>query len=364
MKKKSIYFFVGTTAELIKLAPIIYELKNRKIDFKFITSGQTSIQFEDLRDYVGDINVYKAFKEKSGRSSIPLFGIWALRSFLTGVFSLKLEFKGLNKNNSYFIIHGDTVSSLIGAFIAKIYGLKLVHIESGLRSFDFLEPFPEEICRYIIIHLADILFAPNKWALDNLKGLSGEKINTFQNTLIEPCKWALNSKNIASSTKYSHGYYILTMHRQEHILFRKEWTRAIIKFVIKNTDKNLHCIIIAHHLTTEFIQNLKFSPLIRKKLTILSRLPYAEFMKLMNGSKFIATDGCTNQEEAYYMGKPLLALRNRTERVEGLNKNTILAKGKKKIIQKFLNNYKNYETRPVYSKMKPSKIVVDYLVKH
>lgn len=363
MNNKRIYFFIGTTAELIKLAPIIREFKKRKIDFKFITSGQTRVLFEDLRGYIGDIKVDIAFKEKGKKSSIFLFGIWALRTFFTALISLGKEFKGLNKHNSYFIIHGDTISSLIGAVVAKIYGLKIVHIESGLRSFNFLEPFTEEICRYCIIHIADILFAPTEWALGNLKGLPGEKICTRENTLIETCWWALDSKKPAHFKKFG-KYYILTMHRQEHVLFRKEWTKNVIKYVIKNANKNLKCILITHHLIDSFFQNFDPKKLRKGKVIVLPRFSYVDFIQLMSGAEYIATDGCTNQEEAYYMGLPLLALRHRTERIEGLEKNVVISKGNKKIINQFLNNYKKYKRNTITPQERPSKIIVDYLFKN
>ncbi len=364
MERKRIYFFVGTTAELIKLAPIIREFKKRKIKFKFITSGQTRVLFEDLSGYIGNIKVDIAFKEKGKKSSVLLFSVWALRTFFTALISLGKEFKGLNKENSYFIIHGDTVSSLIGALLAKIYGLRLVHVESGLRSFNFLEPFPEEICRYCIIHIADILFAPTEWALGNLKGLPGEKICTGENTLIETCWWAIKAGARLGDISKSKKYYILTMHRQEHILFRKEWTKNILRYVIKNTNKNLEGILVAHHLTASFLQNFDPQKQANSKITVLSRLPYLKFMKLMNNAEFIATDGCTNQEEAYYMGLPLLALRNRTERIEGLGQNVIISKDSKKNIKNFIRNYKRFKRNAITIKQKPSKIIVDYLLKN
>jgi len=364
MNKKRIYFFVGTTAELIKLAPIIRGFKKRKIKFKFITSGQTKVLFEDLNGYIGNIKVDIAFKEKSKKSSVFLFGVWALRTFFTALISLGKEFEGLNKENSYFIIHGDTVSSLIGALIAKIYGLKLVHVESGLRSFNFLEPFPEEICRYCIIHIANILFAPTEWALGNLKSLPGEKICTGENTLIETCWWAIKTGANLGDIGKSRKYYILTMHRQEHILFRKEWTKDILRYVIKNTNRNLDGILVTHHLTASFLQNFNPQKLTESKITVLSRLPYLKFMKLMNKAEFIATDGCTNQEEAYYMGLPLLALRNRTERIEGLGQNVVISKDSKKNIRKFIQNYKKFKRKPVTIKKMPSEIIVDYLLKN
>ena len=364
MKNKRIYFFMGTNAEFIKLAPIIKEFKRRKVQISIIASGQNRINFEELEDFTGKLKIDIAFAEKSNKSSIPLFLFWALKAFLTGLISLNKEFKSLNKDNSYFIVHGDTVSALIGSLIAKRFRLKLVHIESGLRSYNFFEPFPEEICRYINIHLADILFAPTDWAYSKIQHLSGEKINTKQNTLIESCLWALKSKKTKPKNKFGR-YYILIMHRQEHVYFKKEWTRNILDFVISNADKKQNCVFILHALTSRFLQSERFNSGTEseKRILMVPRLPYIDFINLMNKAEFIATDGCTNQEESYYMGLPMLALRNLTERIEGLGENVVISKGDEKTIKSFLKNYKEYKKPPVGLQVRPSKIIVDYLLK-
>ncbi len=365
MQDKRVYFFIGTSAEFIKLAPIIKELRKKNIRFKIISSGQNKMIFDELEDFTGHLSADIALKEKAYKSSIPFFLLWSLRTLSTGFFLLRNEFKGLNKSNSYFIVHGDTISALIGSIIAKFYGLKLVHIESGLRSFNFLEPFPEEICRFINIHLADVLFAPTDWALNNLKGLKGEKINTDQNTLIESFNWAIRKSDNSEFKNKFKKYFILIMHRQEHVYFNKDWTRGILSFVINNSEKNLQCVFIMHALTSRFLQSeqLNLNSQIGKRLILIPRLPYPDFMKLMQGAEFIATDGCTNQEEAYYMGLPMLALRNLTERIEGRGKNVVISKNDQSIIKEFLKNYKKYRRKPVTFTIPPSKIIVDYLFK-
>ncbi len=361
--KKNIYIFSGTTAEVIKLAPVIKEFQRRKIEFKMITSGQTRIRFEDLVGYIGKIKIFKSFPEKENKSSLLSFVKWFVNTFYLTMITLRSEFRGLNKENSYFIVHGDTVSSLIGAVVASIYRLKIVHIESGLRSYNFFEPFPEEICRFIIIHLADILFAPNSWAKENLRNLRGTIINTEHNTVAESVRWALSSKSKINPIVRG-KYYILTMHRQEHIVFRGEWTKGMIEFVINNSPSNLKCVLVMHHWTKNVLQKLNLSKNIWKRVKVVERLPYIEFINLINNSQYYAGDGCSNQEEAYYMGKPYLALRNLTERIEGLDRNVLIGYDNRETIKSFLNNYEKYNYGAIYPKTSPSKIIVNYLVSH
>ena len=156
------------------------------------------------------------------------------------------------------------------------------------------------------------------------------------------------------------------MHRQEHVYFRKRWTRKMLEFVVNNASEDLNCIFIMHALTSRFLKSETFnvSAQLGKRLLFVPTLPYTDFMNLMNNAEFIATDGCTNQEEAYYMGLPLLALRHRTERAEGLGENVVISKGDENIMKNFLQDYKRYRRKPVYPKDRPSKIVVDYLLKN
>src|SRR3989338_1479729 len=335
--ERKIYFFMGTTAEFIKLAPVIKELKRRNVKFKIITSGQNLINFDDLKDYAGLVKPDIALKEKPQKSSMFLFLMWAIKSLLEGVISLK-----------------------IGSLIARFHGLKLVHIESGLRSFSFFEPFPEEICRLINMRLADILFCPNQWAVNNIKDFKGIKIDTKQNTLIETFSWAMKVNSGLDFKKKFKKYYILYIRRQEHLYFYKGWTKKIISTIINNARTDLRCLFSIHFLNKDLLpKDSKTKG--QNELTTLGKMPYVEFMKLMTQAEFIATDGCTNQEEASFMGLPLLALRNRTERIEGLGKNVVISHGDENIIKDFLKNYKKYRSKSLQIKQRPSKIIVDCL---
>lgn len=371
MQKKHIYFFIGTTAELIKLAPVIKELKKRKVQFKIIASGQNQVHFNELSSFTGNLQSDITLEKKKDKSSALLFIVWSIKTLVKGLLSLRREFHGLNKNNAYFIVHGDTVSALIGSIIAKVYNLRLAHVESGLYSFNLLEPFPEEFCRRTIDRLADVLFLSNKWAEENVKNLAGKKINHKENTLIESYLWFLKLKPIRYTVKNIKNlkkYYILIMHRQEHALLRKNWSKDILKFVISNSDSNLNCVLLKHPLTIDIIHSIKPELGVKKiaKITETPRIPYPNFMKLMKNAQFIATDSCINQLEAYYMGLPCLALRDRTEQPEGVGKNVLICKGNKISIKHFLTNYKKYKTRsiPLKDSARPSKIIVDYLLTH
>lgn len=362
-KIKKIYFFIGTTAELIKLAPVISELKKRKLEYKIISSNQNTLHFEQLKPILGEQKADYTFKMKKFTKVKDVyirFIWWVIKSFGNYLLYFWNEFRRFKKEEVVIIVHGDTISAVIGAIIAKLCRVKIVHVESGLRSFSFLEPFPEEISRYIISWTANYHFCPNDWAINNLKFRPGKKINTQGNTISESIKIAVKSKR---KRIIKGKYFVLVVHRQEHTLFDKENSKKIINLILSKADKNMKCVFIMHSLTLDYLKKQKMLGKIKKNKNIIlpDRLPFVDFINLLNNSEFVATDGGSNQEECYYLGKPCLILRNRTERIEGLRENAVLAKGNKKIIQAFLKNYKKYSKVKVNPKNSPSKIIVDEL---
>lgn len=371
MKEKSIYFFIGTTAELIKLAPVIRELKTRKIKYKVLSSGQNVLRFDELKPILGKQKADYTFKLKP----IPVhfniyvrFAIWIIKSLTNYLLYFRSEFKELDRKNILFIVHGDTVSSLMGAVIAKIYGTKLAHIESGLRSYNFLEPFPEEISRYLVSRLADLHFCPNSWAVKNLKGYRGVKINTKNNTLVESLPPALS---LIDNPNYSRlipkeKFFLFVLHRQEHVTFNKKKARKYIELFTSHAKDDLKCILILLPLTEKFLKQEKIFQKIKKNknIVLMPRLPFVQFIHLLYKAEFIATDGGSNQEESYYLGKPCLLLRDVTERKDGLGENAVLSKGKEETILHFTKNYKKYKRNRVRIEKRPSKIIVDYFVKY
>lgn len=369
MKRKSIYLFIGTTAELIKIAPVIREFKKRKIDLKIITSGQNHVNFKELQPLVVVKQPYNALKLKPINAALNiylLFGFWLIKSFINSMLYFKNEFKELDRKNSLFIVHGDTISALLGAIIAKFYGLKLIHIESGYRSFNFFEPFPEEVCRYLISNLADMLFCPNDWCLNNVKNNRGIKISTGQNTVYESCIHALNLKsdNKLLKSLSNQKFFLLIMHRQEHMLFKKGLTKKYLNLLFSYAKNNLKCIFVLHPITENFLKNEKLLEQIKRNpnILIVPRISYIEFMKILSKCEFIATDGGSNQQEAYYLGKPCLLLRKYTEQIEGLDSNATLAKDDMEIVSNFLANYKSKVSKRITLKTPPSKIVVDTVI--
>lgn len=358
---KQIFFFIGTAVELIKISPIIKELKARGIRFKLIISGQNEIPFEIISSYTGRLNIY-SFAQKNRQSSLLFFLLWGLSAFWEGLIFFNSETKKVNRDNFYLILHGDTVTSVIGALVGFVLRLRVVHVESGLRSFNSFEPFPEEICRFIVSKIASIHFCPNTWAIKNIRKTNGVKVNTKQNTLIESFLWAAKSRS-KLPIKVKGKYFVLVVHRQEHVIFGKQKTVEILNHIFDIIPKDMSCIFLIHRLTENlFNAGLDARKLRKQGIIFMPRTSFVNFVKLLKKSEFIITDGGTNQEEAYYLGKPCLILRNVTERIEGLRKNALIAFEDKVVIEDFIVNYTKYKTKEISFNARPSKLIVDYLI--
>jgi len=359
----NIYFFIGTMAELIKVAPIMKELRQRRIKFRLIATGQNNIHWSELSFYLGKIKPDWSFEYKGEKSSIIHFFLWTIRACFWSL----LTFRNIKKNGSYVIVHGDTISALLGALVAKFYRLRLVHVEAGLRTFSLREPFPEEITRILVSYLADVSFCPNLWAVNNLGPKGGRKINTFQNTLFEIHRATIKLLPFGMEKTFPKKYFVLVIHRQEHTLLSRKETKKLIEYVLKKAG-NLLCVLIMHRLTNDFLRSMDFNEekLTRQGVITVPRLSYPQFIELLAGAQYLITDGGSNQEEATYLGLPCLLLRKKTERIEGLGENVVLSRLHRKTIAKFQAEHQSYRRRVKLLAKLPAKIIVDHLmtIKH
>lgn len=362
---KIYYFFIGTEAELIKLLPVLNEFEKRNIPYTTISSGQNNISkslvLKLLKKRTIDIVL---FDQRIKQTVFGLF-TWFLKTSILSMYTLRKEFSKANKKDKIMIVHGDTVSTVMGSLIAKRYGLRLAHVEAGLRSFNFLHPFPEEIDRVITSQFTEIHFSPNQWAVNNLRHKRGIKVNTYENTLLESLNIVINTKvqsSLLDKIK-KEKYFLFIMHRQEN-LFNDQLVELLIEKIIENA-RFMKCVFVMHAPTIVVLEKKNLIKKLRtnKNIILSERLQYIEFMKILDRCEYIITDGGSNQEESYYFGKPCLILRSATERIEGLDENVVLSKNNFDTITDFFNDYKKYIRKPIRMKKRPSEIIVDALTK-
>ncbi|MFK5895270.1 MAG: UDP-N-acetylglucosamine 2-epimerase [Pseudomonadota bacterium] len=344
------------------MAPILRALSDQKIEYNYISTGQHKDTMDAILScFKIKTPDYILYRGKDITSIIKMF-IWAISIIFTTIKDRKKIFK--NDRNGIVLVHGDTFSTLLGAIIGKIGSLKVAHIESGLRSYNLFHPFPEEITRLITFKLSDYLFCPGDLAINNLKNYSAIKINTHHNTLVDALELALPEIKKSIKIDLPHEpYVIVTLHRFENIKNNTAITRLIklVDIIAKE-----HKILFILHKPTEiklkkfgYYQQLKKN----KNIEFRQRYDYFKFIKLIIHAKFIVSDGGSNQEECYYLGKPIILLRQATERKEGLGENCILSKYDCKIVKYFSQNFSKYKRQPQSLLLSPSLLIVKAIEK-
>ena len=335
-------------------------LQDQQINYNFIFTGQHKDTMDELRENFGirqpDVVLYHG-KDITGL--IQMF-FWMTQILFKTIFNKRQIFKKQGKND-IVLVHGDTFSTLLGALMGKLARKKVGHVESGLRSFNLFHPFPEEITRILTFYFTDYYFCPGEWALQNLDKFKGVKINTRFNTLVDSL--ALANKKINNSVvEIPPGpFAVVSLHRFENI-FNKKVFRLIIDYLLE-ISKTMKLLFILHPPTKEKLERNNLTKLLEKaeNIELRPRYDYFNFIKLVKKSEFIITDGGSNQEEAYYLGKPTLLFRKSTERKEGLGANVVISNYEKQKIIDFVSKYEQYATPPVHLDESPTEIIISSL---
>lgn len=318
MNKKNILVVFGTRPEVIKLAPVIIELRKYPQKYNVVicnTEQQKELSNQTLAyfDLKADINLDVM------RPDQTLIGVQTrILSALDRVYS--------ENNFDATIVQGDTMTVLCGALASFYNKIPVFHVEAGLRSYDIYEPFPEEVMRQMTTRVAELNFAPtekNRQALLK-ENIDDAKIHVVGNTVIDAL-FCLSDETLKTAEKFyiSNGINIddkivlITAHRRENHGERIDRIIDAIKYLVeKFTD---HTFIIPVHPNP----NVKIK--IHERLgeynnvKLLTPLDYPYLVYLMKNAKLILTDSGGIQEEAPSFGCPTLVMRYETERQEGID---------------------------------------------
>ena len=364
--QKVIIFFIGTEAELIKMFPVIMKCEERKLPYHIIASGQNDVAESRI---FKDGNCGKVELELSNPNSIEKSTRGLLKWFVTTGLSAKKKiqskFKSIDWKNSCMVVHGDTVSTVMGAWLGKTLGMTVCHVEAGLRSHNYFNPFTEEIDRMITSKLARVHFAPGNNAFKNLSKCKGEIVNTKNNTLLDSLNYSKKLPIASDVSRFlDKKYFLFVMHRQENLAN----TNFVIEVVeaIDKISKGIPCVVLLHEITKNTFEKLGLMDQLAQNSNIIfqSRVNYFDFMKVLENSEFVITDGGSNQEELHYMGKPCLILRKNTERFEGLGGNAEMYNGAVSHLYKFVDDYQSKIGSAKEEKDSPSVMIVDTLEKY
>lgn len=354
-----IHIVIGTKAQLIKMAPVMKSLMDEGIEYNYISTGQHRETIDEILDNFGikgpDITLYHG---KDITSVVQMF-FWATRIAWRSLFKRREIFRG--DRNGIVLVHGDTFSTLLGAIMGKFGGLNVGHVESGLRSFNIFHPFPEELTRLMTFRLSDVMFCPGQWAIDNLERHAGIKVDTGLNTLFDSLQHALPAiHKIEDLDVPFTAFGLVTLHRFENIRDRDALERILS--LVERISSKKKLLFVLHKPTKEklerhgLLQRLQGNPNIETR----PRYDYFKFIRLVLAADFLVSDGGSNQEECYYLGKPVLLLRKATERPEGLGRNCVLSEYRAAVIDEFVANVEKYRSEIPRMDIAPSMKIIDF----
>lgn len=350
-----IIFIYGTTAEAIKLAPVIRRLEKRGIQFEQWLTYQHTTTLTNIMPALG-LPKPDRIIAKGNRKGAPLRNYRDVFAWLRQILRWTLKNTGPLRrsisNSSVVVVHGDTMTSVVGAFVARRLRLPSAHVEAGLRSGNWRHPFPEELDRRIVGALATIHYAPSEEAKRNL-GSRPNIIMTGGNTVIDS---VLDQAGKSGEAVAPYG--VVLLHRFEFIS-NPDLVEQTLRSLSSGSPVRLRLLVDAYSKSTLEAVLTSQEP---HQFEIEAKLSHEDFISVVRGAEFVVTDSGGVQEETALLGIPTLIHRKATERAEGLGRNAILSEWENENIAQFLADYKKYrqlESVPVGS---PSDIVVDDLV--
>lgn len=316
----------GTRPEAIKMAPVIKELANRVDTFESIVA--VTAQHREMLDQVLDLfKIQPDYDLDIMKPGQDLFDITS-RALL----GLKPVLEEARPD--IILVQGDTTTTFIAALAAFYLKVKVGHVEAGLRSFDKHHPFPEEINRALTTVIADYHFPPTQTSKQNLLacGVPEDRIHITGNTVIDALiqtikpTYAFTQPDLQAVDFANKRIILVTAHRREN------WgeplqqiCRAIKQIVQGNPDVE---VVFSVHLNPLVQQTVREILGGVERVYLIMPLDYEPFVQLINKSYLILTDSGGIQEEAPSLGKPVLVLREVTERPEGVEAGTVRVVGR------------------------------------
>jgi UDP-N-acetylglucosamine 2-epimerase (non-hydrolysing) len=349
----------GTTGELIKLMPVLVRLRDRGHPFVLASTGQQVNQIPRLLDLAGlpPVDLWLA-RGAHGRdlrtnSDIPGWAATVARSFVRERRAVRRRLAA-GPGRPLVLVHGDTMTTLYGALLGRLLRCPVAHIESGLRSFDLLHPFPEELNRRLTSRIARYLYAPGEWAVSNLS--RGTVVDTGSNTIRDAL--AMAAAEAEPPVDVPDGEFgIASLHRFELLKDRRLLAQTIDLLV----DSGRTFLWVDHPVTVAALEKYGLSDRLGGDVQRIARLDFFGFVATMRRSSFLVTDSGGSQEETYYLDIPCLVHRKRTERREGLAENVVLSKHDQNVLREFLAAPQAHRRRSELPEASPSEIVVDDL---
>jgi UDP-N-acetylglucosamine 2-epimerase (non-hydrolysing) len=348
---------IGTRAQLIKMAPVLHAIERAGLPMNLLFTGQHRVTMQDLLDDFGIRAPPRLLDDRGEVGGVLQMAGWFCRC----LWRLRRRGEWLpGSPRSIVLVHGDTVSTLLGALAGRGAGLRVAHVEAGLRSHRLFHPFPEELTRLAVSRLSDVGYCPGRWAADNLRGLKIEAIDVGHNTLLDAVRGALERRPAAGAAAAA-PYFVASIHRFENVFLRRRL--AGILDILKGLADRARCVFVLHPITEAKLRGFGLLDELRRdaRFELRPRMAYSPFVGLLAGARFVVSDGGSNQEELSYLGIPTVLMRAATERQEGVGGCVLVSGYDAGRIAGFLDSVKPQPAAALQQAPSPSELIARHL---
>jgi UDP-N-acetylglucosamine 2-epimerase len=334
--------FIGTKAQYIKTAPLLRLMDEEDVDYRLIDSGQHAAIARSMRQELGVREPDLLFGGSSDIATISAAARWTASMSARLWSGRRIRSEVFGGDGGVCVVHGDTPSTLLAAVLAWRAGLRVAHLEAGLRSNSILHPFPEELIRIVVMRFADVCFAPTPDAVANLERMRtrGTVVPLGGNTSIEAVAYGLGRASVGDT-----GPAVVTMHRVENLKSRDRiegFVRTVEKIAARWPVR-----FVVHEPTRLALEKTDaFERLTRAGVEVTPLVSHGTFLELLARAPFVVIDGGSIQEECAYLGVPTLLWRERTEREHGLGANVVVSAFEDATVDAFLADPQRYR-RPL-----------------
>ena len=359
-----IAFIAGTTAEIIKVAPVMRAIRERGGSYELWNTAwhvdSLAPTLRDLKLPPPDIELVPPADQRQLVSSrqVPAWVTRVARQVVRDKPALKTRLTD-GPGKPLVVVHGDTFTTVMGSLVGRYLGVDVAHVEAGQRSGNLGHPMPEEINRRVAAKLVRVHYAPTAREVENLRRerAKGEIIDTGANTIIDALRLSLTDAEPVADLPPSFG--LVTLHRFEMLRNAKALESTLR--VLHDASRAQPIVMVAGSTERSRIAELGLGHLFDDSFTMAEKLSYAEFLPVLARADFVVTDSGGLQQECAILGLPCAIQRMATESHQGLGSNLVLTQLDDDRLRRFLKEWRQLKVPSQLDLFHPSQVIVDHM---
>lgn len=352
-------FIAGTTAEVIKLAPVMAQLRTEGVAFEWWSTAQHVMGVDGTLEALGvpppAVHLVAEGHRRHITAAAQVPG-WASRVLWTVLRRRTALRRRLGPGPRVVVVHGDTFTTVLGAIGGRLLGARVGHVEAGMRTGKLLHPFPEEINRRMVAQLVSVHYAPTQTEAEHIRRehARGRVIVTGANTAVDALK--LVDRERRDEPDLPERFGLVTLHRFELVHDAERLAETVR--VLAEHSHDLPMLFVAGQIEKARIHELGLDHLFDgTDLRMIDKRPYAAFMGLLSRADFVVTDSGGLQQECAALGMPCAIHRRAVEERAGLGDNVVLTGLQTDALEQFLLTWPSRRRPATLDDFHPSNII-------